>query len=126
VGQHHRHLQEDTEEIADVVGTVFGEALGAVAALQQEGPALGDFGQLVLEFAGLAGEHQRRELAQLRLGRLQLGRIRIDRHLRNRLLSPALWRPSRRHRRDLPVGGRNSRGLGRCEAGGSYCFWPLR
>ncbi len=34
--QHHRHLQEDAEEIADVVGAVFGKAFGAVAALQQE------------------------------------------------------------------------------------------
>ncbi len=68
VGQHHRHLQEDAEEIADVVGAVLGKALGAVAALQQEGPALGHFGQLVLQIAGLAGKDQRRELAQLRLG----------------------------------------------------------
>jgi hypothetical protein len=40
-GQHDRHLQEDAEEVADVVGAVLGEALGAVAALQQEGLALG-------------------------------------------------------------------------------------
>ena len=35
-GHHHRHLQEDAEEIADVVGGMLGEALGAIAALQQE------------------------------------------------------------------------------------------
>src|SRR5690606_41460774 len=34
MGQHHRHLQEDAEEITDVVGAVLGEALGAVAALE--------------------------------------------------------------------------------------------
>jgi hypothetical protein len=34
IGQHHRHLQKDAEEIADVVGAMFGKALGAVAALQ--------------------------------------------------------------------------------------------
>ena len=38
-GQHHRHLQEDAEEVADVVRAMFGEAFGAVAALQQEGLA---------------------------------------------------------------------------------------
>ena len=38
-GHHHRHLQEDAEEVADVVGGMLVEALGAVAALQQEGLA---------------------------------------------------------------------------------------
>ncbi len=33
---HHRHLQEHAEEVADVVGRVLFEALGAVAALQHE------------------------------------------------------------------------------------------
>ncbi len=44
-GQHHRHLQEDAEEIADVVGAVLGEALGAIAALEQESLAGRDLGQ---------------------------------------------------------------------------------
>ena len=35
-GQHHRHLQEDAEEVADVVGAMLGEAFGAIAALEQE------------------------------------------------------------------------------------------
>ena len=39
-GQHHRHLQQHAEGVADVVGMEFGEALGAVAALQQESLAL--------------------------------------------------------------------------------------
>ncbi len=39
IGQHHRHLQEDAEKIADVVGAVLGETLGAVPALQQKGLA---------------------------------------------------------------------------------------
>ena len=45
-GHHHRHLQEDAEEIADTVGGMLGEALGAVAALQQEGLAGADLGEL--------------------------------------------------------------------------------
>ena len=40
--QDHRHLQEHAEEVADVVGRMLAEALGAVAALQQEGLAGGD------------------------------------------------------------------------------------
>src|SRR3712207_6849402 len=35
-GEHHRHLQEHPEEIADVVGGVLVEALGAAAALRSE------------------------------------------------------------------------------------------
>ena len=35
-GHDHRHLQEHPEEIADVVGRMFAEALGAIPALQQE------------------------------------------------------------------------------------------
>ena len=67
IGQHHRHLQEDAEEVADVVGAVLGEALGAVAALQQEGLARGDLGQRLLQAARLAGKDQRREGRELRL-----------------------------------------------------------
>ncbi len=36
IGQHHGHLQENPEEIADRVGAMLGKALGAVAALQAE------------------------------------------------------------------------------------------
>ncbi len=63
-GQHHRHLQQHLEHVADVVGVEFGEAFGAVAALQQKGLAGGDRGQPLLEPPGLAGKHQRREIVQ--------------------------------------------------------------
>ncbi len=36
IGQHDRHLQQDAEHVADIVGVEFGEALRAIAALQQE------------------------------------------------------------------------------------------
>ncbi len=36
ISQHHRHLQEHAEEVADVVRSMLGEAFRAVAALQQE------------------------------------------------------------------------------------------
>jgi hypothetical protein len=60
-GQHNGHLQEDAEEVADVVGLVLGKALGAIAPLEQEAPAFGNFGQLALQLAGLTGKNQRRK-----------------------------------------------------------------
>ena len=86
-GQHHRHLQEDAEEVADVVGVVLGEALGAVAALQQERLAGGDLGERLLELARLARENQRRKGGELLLDRGQRRRVRIDRHLLDRFVS---------------------------------------
>ena len=62
-GQHHRHLQQHAEGVADDVGGEIGEAFGAVAALQHEGLALGGERQLRLQAARLAGEHQRRVFA---------------------------------------------------------------
>ena len=38
-GQHHRHLQDQAEGVANVIGVELLEALRAIAALQQEGPA---------------------------------------------------------------------------------------
>ena len=67
IGQHDRHLQEDAEEIADVVGAVLGEAFGAVAALQQEGLARGYPRQRLFQVAGLACKNQRRKRGKLRL-----------------------------------------------------------
>ena len=90
MGQHHRHLQEDAEEVADVVGAVLGKALGAIAALQQEGLAARDLGEVRLELARLAGKDQRRERLELRLGRRERLGVRIVRHLRDRLLAPAI------------------------------------
>ncbi len=63
-GQDHRHLQEDAEEVADIVGGMLGEALGAVAALEQESLALGNLGELALELARLARENERRIAGQ--------------------------------------------------------------
>jgi hypothetical protein len=42
ISEHHRHLQEHAEEIADIVGAVLGEAFGTISALQQESVAIGD------------------------------------------------------------------------------------
>ena len=45
VGQHDGHLEDDAQLLPDVVGGELLERLGAVAGLQQEGPAGGDLGQ---------------------------------------------------------------------------------
>ena len=60
-GQHHRHLQEDAEEVADVVRAMLGEALGAIAALQQEPVTGSDGSKLLLQLARLTCKNQRRK-----------------------------------------------------------------
>ena len=72
IGQHHRHLQEHAQEVADVVGADvvgarIGEAFGAIAALQQETLAERDAAERRLQVARLAGKHQRRIARELLL-----------------------------------------------------------
>jgi hypothetical protein len=59
-GQHHRHLQQHLEGVADVVRVELRETLRAVAALEQKCAALGDSAELCLEAPRLAGEDQGR------------------------------------------------------------------
>ena len=99
VGQDDRHLQEDAEEVADVVGAVLGEALGTVAALQQEGLAFGDARQRFLQVARLAREHQRRKGRKLRLDIGQCPDVGVVWHLQHRLAAPAVGRPPLGHDR---------------------------
>ena len=66
-GQHHRHLQQHAEGVADIVGVEFGEAFGAIAALEQKALAGRDIGEVGLERARLTGKHQRRKLGERRL-----------------------------------------------------------
>ena len=99
IGQHHRHLQQHAEEIADVVGAMFGEAFGAIAALQQEGLAGGYARQRLFQVAGLTCKNQRRKSGKLRLDIRQCLRIGIFGHL--------LHRPARQlsgvHRSDMTL-----------------------
>ncbi len=88
VGQHHRHLQKQPEEIADVVGAVLGKALGAIAALQQEHVAGRHLRQRLFQVARLAGKNQRRERRKLRLDVAERLLVRIIRHLQSRLGAP--------------------------------------
>ena len=86
-GHHHRHLQEDAEEVADIVGRMLGEALGAIAALQQERLARRGLAERPLELARLAGEDQRRIAGELALDLGQRRAVAIDRRLLDRLRS---------------------------------------
>ena len=97
IGQDHRHLQQHAEEIADVVGAVFGKALGAVAALQQEGLAVGDARQRLFQVAGFTGKHQRRKRRELRLDIGQCLGIGIFRDLQARPGAPAIGCPPLGH-----------------------------
>ncbi|GJE07014.1 hypothetical protein AOPFMNJM_2338 [Methylobacterium jeotgali] len=97
-GQHQRHLQEDAEEVADVVGGVLVEALGAVAALEQEGLALADAGQRRLQLACLTGEDERRKARELGLDALERVGVRILGHLLDRQVAPCARCPTLAHR----------------------------
>lgn len=63
-GHDNRHLQQHFEGVADLCRGELGKALGAVAALQQEGATLGDLGKLTAQLAGFPGKHQRRIAGQ--------------------------------------------------------------
>ena len=97
IGQHHRHLQQHAEEIADIVGAMLGEALGAIAALQQEGLAGRHARQRLFQVAGLACKNQRRKGRKLRLDIRQCLRIGIVWHLLHRLGAPAVGCPPLGH-----------------------------
>src|SRR5512132_1524406 len=74
-----------------------GEALGAVAALQQEGPSFGDLGERALQPPRLAGEHQRREMPELSFGFEQPVLVRVDRNLHDRAAPPTIRTPGMIH-----------------------------
>ncbi len=87
--QHHGHLQEHAEEIADVVGLMFGESLGTIPTLKQKAPAFGDVGKRRGQPAGLTRKNQRRKLGKPSLGRIKRRCIRIIRDLLDRFVAPA-------------------------------------
>ena len=76
---------------------MLGEALGAVPALEQEGLARGDAGELGLQLARLSGEHERRKGRKLLLNLGERGPVGVDRNLLDRFGAPAVWAPSGRH-----------------------------
>ena len=104
-GEHHRHLQEHAEIVADVVGAMLGEALGAIAALQQESIASRDPPERRLQRTRLTCKNQRRKRRKLRLHVSQSPGIRIIRHLDDGLFPPAIGRPTLGHHATLQSGG---------------------
>ncbi len=97
-GQHHRHLQQHLEHVADVVGVELGEAFGAIAALQQERLALRDGREPLLQAPRLAGENEGRVVAQRVLDAAQRAGIGISRDLADRPVAPARQGPGIAHR----------------------------
>ena len=71
----------------------FGEAFGAIAALQKEGPAAGNLGQGCFQAPRLAGEDEGRKARQPLLHVGQRGGVRILRYLPDGLGAPAVRRP---------------------------------
>jgi hypothetical protein len=93
------HLEDDAEGVTDVVAVELLEALGAVAALEEEGAAHGGVGEALLQVARLPGEHDRREGLDRLEHDLQLRRVRVLRQLQRLLRRPAVHRPLRRRLR---------------------------
>ena len=77
---------------------MFGEALGAITALQQESLAVGDTRQMLLQAARLACKNQRWERCELLFDVNQRLPVRIIRHLLDRLFAPTIGRPTLGHR----------------------------
>ncbi len=89
-GGHDRHLQEHSEEIADVVGGMLGEGLGAIAALQQKGLASRHLAEQLLQLARLARKNERRKACELTLHFGERAGIGIVGHLLDGQRPPAL------------------------------------
>lgn len=71
-----------------------GEALGTVAALEQEGLAARDAGELGGELARLAGEDERRIVGELRRGGVQRSLVGVIGELAGLGLGPAVGGPA--------------------------------
>ncbi len=104
-----RHLQENAEEVADVVGRMLAEALGAIPALKQEGLTGGCGAQGALQFARLAREDKRRIAGELPLGLGQRREIPINRRLLDGLCPPAVGGPTLVRHSNTPQPSKGSR-----------------
>ena len=94
VRQRDRHLEDDLQLVADVVGRELGERLGAVAGVQQETVAARHAGQRVLQRARLAREHERRHRAQLLERVVEHARVGPGGFLRRGTRTPRRWLPA--------------------------------
>ena len=92
---HERHLQQNLQFLHDVVGRAFVEALGTVAALQQECLAALRLRELRLQVLDLPGRDHGRQVAQLRKHALQVRAVAVHGLLRGVPALPA---------RGVPIG----------------------
>src|SRR5262249_9559045 len=104
IGEHHRHLQEYAQEVADivgadVVGAVLGESFGAIATLQEESLSRRDAPERLFQAAGFTRKHERRKCRKAVFHGGERLLIRILGNLRYGLLPPTLARPTLGHDR---------------------------
>ena len=104
VHEHEAHLQQHLQAVRDDLGRAVAEALGAIAALQQEAFAFLCIGELLLEREDLPRRHQRWQAAQFGERGFQRVRIGVVRQLRRRARAPALRRPHLRLRGQIRRG----------------------
>ena len=96
VGEHHRHLQDHLELVADVVGRELRERLRAVARVEQEAVALADRGERFPQRTRLAREHERRHATKLVGDAFEVGRLGPVGLVRGRAPTPARGFPVER------------------------------
>ena len=94
-GQHHRHLQEHAEEIANGVRAVLGEAFRAIPALQDKSAPGRNLGEVLCQAARLPCKNQRREARKFLLDGRKRSLVGIHRDLLDRFLPPAVRCPTR-------------------------------
>ena len=96
-GHDDRHLQQHFKSVANLRRRELGKAFRAIAALQQERPALGYFGKLPAQLARFAGKHQRRVAGQSLLDLTQMRGVGVLRLLLDRQGTPAVRAPRLAH-----------------------------
>ena len=87
-GEHHGHLQQHAEGIADHIGGEIAKAFGAIAALQHEGLAIAGTRQGSLEAPRLTGKNQRGKSRDLGFHCGQSRLVGIFRQLPDRHVPP--------------------------------------
>ena len=97
IGQHDRHLEKDAEGVPNGIRVELREALGAIATLQEEPPALACLSEALAQAPRLAGEDQRRHPPEARLGRGERRLVGPGRLLLDRQRAPAAGAPGAGH-----------------------------
>ncbi len=93
VGEHHSHLKDHPQTLADRVRGERLEGLRAVAGLQQERLAVRDPSEICGQGTGLTGEDQRREGGEVLENGVQLGLVGPCRLLERRAGTPRIRCP---------------------------------